>query len=160
MEYWECPQQLADRCACGGALCTARRSPAIPYRRTAFFGQKLPIPPSTESSSTQSTAQTGGDPDTHHTCRRGAAILGTVCLDEERACVIVPCNHRVLCTSCAAGEQWDECPVCRAKCDSLTRVYGSYIWSPPLSGVVQNGVTKRGVSELRHPKQCLEGAST
>ena len=46
MEYWECPQQLADRCARGGALCTARRSPAIPYRRTAFFGQKLPIPPS------------------------------------------------------------------------------------------------------------------
>ena len=46
MEYWECPQQLADRCARGGALCTARRSPAIPYRRTAFFGQKLPITPS------------------------------------------------------------------------------------------------------------------
>ena len=46
MEYWECRQQLADRCACEGALCTARRSPAIPYRRTAFFGQKLPIPPS------------------------------------------------------------------------------------------------------------------
>ena len=46
MEYWECPQQLADRCARGGALCTARRSPAIPYRRTAFFGQKLPTPPS------------------------------------------------------------------------------------------------------------------
>ena len=49
MEYWECRQQLADRCACEGALCTARRSPAIPYRRTAFFGQKLPIPPSNET---------------------------------------------------------------------------------------------------------------
>ena len=47
MEYWERRQELADRCACEGALCTARRSPAIPYRRTAFFGQKLPIPPST-----------------------------------------------------------------------------------------------------------------
>ena len=46
MEYWERRQELADRCACEGALCTARRSPAIPYRRTAFFGQKLPIPPS------------------------------------------------------------------------------------------------------------------
>ena len=46
MEYWERRQQLADRCACEGALCTARRSPAIPYRRTAFFGQKLPIPSS------------------------------------------------------------------------------------------------------------------
>ena len=32
MEYWECRQQLADRCACEGALCTARRSPAIPGR--------------------------------------------------------------------------------------------------------------------------------
>merc|ERR1712086_1144211 len=47
MEYWERRQELADRCACEGALCTARRSPAIPYRRTAFFGQKLPITPST-----------------------------------------------------------------------------------------------------------------
>ena len=46
MEYWERRQELADRCACEGALCTARRSPAIPYRRTAFFGQELPIPPS------------------------------------------------------------------------------------------------------------------
>ena len=46
MEYWERRQELADRCACEGALCTARRSPAIPYRRTAFFGQKLPIPSS------------------------------------------------------------------------------------------------------------------
>ena len=36
MEYWECRQQLADRCACKGALCTARRSPAIPYRRQRF----------------------------------------------------------------------------------------------------------------------------
>ena len=48
-EYWERRQQLADRCACEGALCTARRSPAIPYRRTAFFGQKLPTPPSNET---------------------------------------------------------------------------------------------------------------
>ena len=47
MEYWERRQQLADRCACEGALCTARRSPAIPYRRTAFLGEKLPITPST-----------------------------------------------------------------------------------------------------------------
>ena len=45
-EYWERRQQLADRCARGGALCTARRSPAIPYRSMAFFGQKLPIIPS------------------------------------------------------------------------------------------------------------------
>ena len=49
MEYWECRQQLADRCACEGALCTARRSPAIPYRRTVFLGQKLPIPPSSKA---------------------------------------------------------------------------------------------------------------
>ena len=49
MEYWERPQQLADRCARGGALCTARRSPAIPYRSMAFFGQELPIIPSTST---------------------------------------------------------------------------------------------------------------
>ena len=42
IEYWERPQQLADRCARGGALCTARRSPAIPYRSMAFFGHELP----------------------------------------------------------------------------------------------------------------------
>ena len=46
MEYWERRQELADRCACEGALCTARCSPAIPYRRMAFFGQELPITPS------------------------------------------------------------------------------------------------------------------
>ena len=49
MEYWERRQQLADRCACEGALCTARRSPAIPYRSMAFFGHELPITPSTVS---------------------------------------------------------------------------------------------------------------
>ena len=45
LEYWERRQQLADRCARGGALCTARSSPAIPYRSMAFFGQELPTPP-------------------------------------------------------------------------------------------------------------------
>ena len=46
IEYLECSQQLADRCAHGGSLCTARHSPAIPYRRMFFFGQELPTPPS------------------------------------------------------------------------------------------------------------------
>ena len=46
MEYWERRQELADRCACEGALCTARRSPAIPYRCTAFLGETLPTTPS------------------------------------------------------------------------------------------------------------------
>ena len=45
IEYRERPQQLADRCARGGALCAARSSPAIPYRSIAFFVQELPIPP-------------------------------------------------------------------------------------------------------------------
>ena len=27
VQFWECRQQLADRCVRGGALCTARRSP-------------------------------------------------------------------------------------------------------------------------------------
>ena len=46
LEYWERPQQLADRCARGGALCTASSPRAIPYRRMAFLGQKLPTIPS------------------------------------------------------------------------------------------------------------------
>ena len=50
LEYWEHGQQLADRCARGGALCTARRSPAIPHRSMAFFGQELPIIPSSGGS--------------------------------------------------------------------------------------------------------------
>ena len=45
MECWECRQQLADRYAYEGALCTTRRSPAIPYRSMAFFLQERPISP-------------------------------------------------------------------------------------------------------------------
>ena len=45
MEYWECRQQLAGRCACEGALCTARRSPAIPYRRQRFSSIRISRPP-------------------------------------------------------------------------------------------------------------------
>ena len=45
MEYWECPQQLADRCARGGALCTARRSPAILIDARLFWAKNFPSPP-------------------------------------------------------------------------------------------------------------------
>ena len=78
-----------------------------------------------EPSSTQPTARSAEAPPTIPiTPAATEPLLCVVCLDEERACVMVPCGHRVLCTSCAAG-QWDECPVCRAKCDSVMRVYDS-----------------------------------
>ena len=78
-----------------------------------------------EPSSTQPTARSAEAPPTIPITPAAAEpLLCVVCLDEERACVMVPCGHRVLCTSCAA-ERWDECPVCRAKCDSVMRVYDS-----------------------------------
>ena len=57
LEYWERRQQLADRCARGGALCTTRRSPAIPYRSMAFLGKNFLSSPLASSSKLPTSAR-------------------------------------------------------------------------------------------------------
>ena len=47
VEYWERRQELADRCACGGSPMYRKALTSDSLSTHGFFGQKLPITPST-----------------------------------------------------------------------------------------------------------------
>lgn len=54
-----------------------------------------------------------------------AALLRecVVCLDRDRAVVLLPCRHDVTCASCAAALPWPRrCPVCRAAITAVAPV--------------------------------------
>jgi hypothetical protein len=42
----------------------------------------------------------------------------TICLDAQRDCLILPCNHLCCCTACGADVL--KCPICR--CDITNRI--------------------------------------
>lgn len=46
-----------------------------------------------------------------------------ICLDNEKCCLISPCQHLSLCISCAGTLNTPKCPLCRGDITAISRVF-------------------------------------
>ncbi len=51
------------------------------------------------------------------------ATACVVCLDNKKTSCAVPCGHLILCNSCSREADFETCPICRAPCEKIIRVY-------------------------------------
>lgn len=50
-------------------------------------------------------------------------VTCVICFVNIKTCCAVPCGHKIVCNACSREAEFDTCPICRAKCTNVMRVY-------------------------------------